>query len=301
MDWVGTALLSAAIYGVVNIIDSHLLTRRMPGFRALILPIGIIHFIYSGVALSLFPLPDGTDIWLIAAALASSLLRTAAVSTMLYMMKKVEVAQVVPIVYTYPIFVAILAMPLLGESLYYLEWLAIFVVVAGAVVVSFRRGQSGSITWRARPLLMLLGCSLLLALADITSKYVLGFLSFWNMFWLGGFCMSTVFILVSMRPQILRQLGNMQRKKSTIAILALNEMLAPTAMLLMYLAIERGPVSLVSTVVGSSRPVFVFILALVVSRILPRFIEWHADRRLLITRFVAVAMIAAGILIIQLG
>jgi len=300
MGWISIALLSTSIFGIVSIIDSHLLTRRLPSLRAFLLPVGIIHLIYGCVFFFLFPLPDNISVWQILVAVTSSLLRTVAIIIMLYTLTKEEVSQVIPLVYTYPIFVVIMAVPLLGETLHYLECLAIIMVVAGAVLVSFRRSSYGSIIWRGKPLLLLFGSSLLLAMADITGKYALGYISPWNMFWLSAFCMSGIFVLLSMRSYIIRQLGDMTRKSSTIALLLFNEILAPIAILLMFLALERGLVSLVSTIVGSSRPVFVFAFAFLLSRILPGFIEWHAEKGMLAFRFIAIAMIVGGVIIIQI-
>jgi len=299
MTWASTAILSAAILGGVNILDSHLISKRMPSLRAFLLPVAIIHLIYSWVLFVLFPLPDGTGVWLILVAIASSILRTAAITMMLYMLKREEVSRVIPVVYTYPIFVAIMATPLLGETLRYLEWLAIIMVVAGAIMISVRLSSSGGTTWLGKPFLFLFGSSLLLAIADITSKYVLSYISFWNMFWFGGFCMSGIFILVSLRPRILRQLSNMKQRSSAMALLVFNETLAPLAIVLMFSALERGPVSLVSTITAS-RPIFVLIFALILSRSLPAFLEWQRGKGMLVLRLMAIAMIVSGITVIYL-
>ncbi|HUV57134.1 MAG TPA: hypothetical protein VMV84_07880, partial [Dehalococcoidales bacterium] len=188
-----------------------------------------------------------------------------------------------------------------GETLYYLQWLAIIMVVAGAILVSFQQSSSGSIVWRVKPLLILFGSSLLMAMGDITSKYALNYISSWNMLWVSEFCVAGIFILTSLRPHILRQLANIKQKGSTMAWLVFNEVLVPIMLLLMFLALKTGPVSLVSTIVGGSRPVFVFIFAFILSRLFPRFIEWHADGGMLALRLIALAMIVGGITMIQLG
>ena len=154
MNWVNTALLSAAIMGMVSILDSHLLFKRMPGLRSFLLPVGIIHLIYGSLLFALFPLPQGAGIWPVLAAVASGMLRAAAVVIMLDSLRREEVSRVIPVVYTYPIFVAIMAMPLLGEFLNSLEWLAIVIVVVGAVMVSITQSPSGSIRWRGKLLLL---------------------------------------------------------------------------------------------------------------------------------------------------
>jgi len=298
VDWASVALLSAAVLGLVNIIDSHLVSRRMPSLRAFLLLIGIVHLIYASVLFSLFPLPEGMGIWPVLVAVASGILRTGAITIMLYTMKREEVSRVVPVVYTYPVFVAIMAVPLLGETLYYLQWIAIIIVVAGAVMVSARRSPGGSATWLGRPLLLLFGSSLLFAMADIASKYALAFISFWNMFWFSALCMSGIFLL-SIRPHIIRQLSNMKQRNSTIALLAFNETLAPIGIALSFWAIQRGPVSLVSTIIGS-RPIFVFIYALIISRVSPMFLEYQPGKAMLALRLIAITMIVGGIAIIYL-
>ncbi|MFC2005784.1 EamA family transporter [Chloroflexota bacterium] len=300
MNWTSTAILSAAIFGVVNVIDSHLLSKRMPSLRAFLLLVGIIHLIYGLVLSYLFPLPEGISLPTILVAIASGILRTAAVTIMLYNLQREEVSRVIPVVYTYPIFVAILAVPLLGETLNYLQWLAIIIVVIGAGIVSVRQNASGSTVWLGKPLLLLLGSSLLLATADLTSKYVLASISFWNLYWLNASCMSVIFLLLSMRPHTIKQLNNMKQSHRTIALLIFNELLAPVAVILSLWSIERGPVSLVSTIT-SSRPVFVLAYALILNRVLPMFLEWQPGRKMLTLRLIATAMTVGGIAIIHLS
>ena len=299
MNWASTAILSATILGVVNVIDSHLLSKRMPTLRAFLLPVGIIHLIYGLLLFYLFPLPEGVGMWPVLVAVASGTLRVAAVVIILYNLKREEVSRVIPVVYTYPIFVAIIAVPLLGETLYYLQWLAIVIVVTGAVMVSVRQTPAGSTGWLGKPFLLLFVSSLFFAMSDIASKYALAYISFWNLFYLTVFCLSGIFLLVSMRPHILSQLCNMKQRNSAIALLAFNETLAPVGIVLLFWAMERGPVSLVSTIVGS-RPIFVVIFALILSRISPMFLEWQPGKKALALRLIATAMIVGGIAIIYL-
>lgn len=298
MNWVNTAILSAAIMGMVSIFDSHLLFKRMPGLRAFLLLVGIIHLIYGSLLFTLFPLPQGAGIWPVLAAVASGMLRTAAVVIMLDSLRREEVSRVIPVVYTYPIFVAIMAMPLLGESLNSLEWLAIVIVVVGAVMVSITQSPSGSIRWRGK-LLLLFSASLLFAVADIAGKYALAYISFWNMFWLSAFCMSGIFLLVSVRPQVIGQVIKIEHRNSAIGLLVFNETLAPIGIVLSFWALERGPVSLVSTIIGS-RPMFVLMAALILSRLSPMFLEWRYGKWILAMRLIATAMIVSGIAIIHL-
>lgn len=299
VDWVSIAVLSTAVLGAVNILDSHLISRRMPSLQAFLLPAGIISLVFGLIIFFLYPLPDDTGFWTIMLTVASGITRIASLLILLYTLKKEEVSRVIPMASTYPVFVAIIAVPLLGETLNYLEWIAIIIVVAGAAIVSARRSPSGSTAWLGKAFFLLGGSSLLMAVANIATKYALDYISFWNMYSITVFCMSGMFILTSLRPGTIKELGSMKRRNSAIALLAFNEMLVVMGVLLSFWAMEKGPISLVSTIL-SSRPIFVLIYALILSRISPMFLEWQSGKRMLVLRLIAIAMIVGGIAIIYL-
>ena len=301
VDWVSVTVLGTAALGVVNILDSHFISKRMPSLRAFLLPVGAIILACGLVLCYLFPLPEELGTWPLVVAVASGVIRTISITILLYTLKTEEVSRVLPVVSTYPIFVAIMAMPLLGETLGYLQWLAIIIVVAGAVMVSVRRSPGGSTSWLGKTFFLLFGSSLLMSMADVASKYALAYISFWNMYWISALCMAGIFLLVSLRPHIVKELGNMSERSSAMGLLVFNETLAVTGILLVFWAMERGPVSLISTIT-SGRSLFVLIYALILGRVWPRFLlEGQSGRGALALRLIATAMIVGGITIIYLA
>jgi len=84
-----------------------------------------------------------------------------------------------------------------------------------------------------------------------------------------------------------------------MGLLVFNETLAPIGIVLSFWALERGPVSLVSTII-SSRPMFVLMAALILSRLSPMFLKWRYGKWILAMRLIATAMIVSGIAIIHL-
>jgi drug/metabolite transporter (DMT)-like permease len=299
LNWTSTAILSAAIQGAVSIIDSHLISKRMPGLQSFLLPVGIILLIFGLIVFYLFPLPEGTDILPILVAIAAGLLRTAGVVITLYNLTREEVSRVIPITYTYPVFVAIIAIPLLGESLGYLQWLAIIIVVAGAIIVSAEKSPSGTTSSLSSPFLLLFVASLLFALSDIFTKYVLAYISFWNVYSLAAFGVSVSFLIISIRPGPIKQLRDMKRRSSAMALLIFDEMLALLGAVLQFWAMARGPVSLVSTIAGT-RPVFVAIYSIILSFVLPGFLIKGGASDAMALRLTAIAMIVGGVSIIYL-
>jgi drug/metabolite transporter (DMT)-like permease len=299
LNWTSTATLSAATYGVVSIVDSHLLSKRMPGLRAFLLPVGIIQLIFCLLVFYLFPLPEGSGALPILAAVAGGIFRTAGSLILFYNLKKEEVSRVIPITFTYPIFVAIIAIPFLGESLHYLQWLAIIIVVAGAVIISAERSHAGSPISLSKPFLLLFVASLFMALGDIFSKYALSYLKFWNIYSLSLLCLSLISLMVSIRPSTIKQLRDTTQLKSALVMLFFSEVLVMVGTALQFWAMARGPVSLVSTI-SSTRPFFVAIYSIILGFILPGFLIRRVSSRVMAVRFIAIAMIIGGISIIYL-
>jgi drug/metabolite transporter (DMT)-like permease len=142
MNWLNLALIGTVALGLVNILDSHLVSQRLPGIRAFLLPLGCLFLVYGGVLGYLFPLPENLGVLTLAMAAGTGLVRAAAILLMFYLLRYEDVSQVIPITYAYPILVAIGAVPLFGESLSYWNWLAILVVVGGAVLIAPGLGQT---------------------------------------------------------------------------------------------------------------------------------------------------------------
>lgn len=301
ITWPTAAVLSAAVFAVINVIDSHVISRRIPSLRAYMLPIGTIHLYYGIGFLFLFPFSTTIDTWHLAAGIGAGLLRIGSAIIMFYFLQKEEVARIIPVIYTYPIFVALLAMPLLGEALSGLQWLAVVIVVAGAVIVSIRQRSSGGPIWLGKAFFGLLGSSVLLAFSDLSGKYALEHLSFWNMVTINTFCIAGVFYLIALRPAVVRQIKNMPGRNGTLGLIMCNEVLTPIGLVLASWALANGPASLVSTIT-SSRPIFVYVYALILNLVVPKFlVNFTTGAAMKVFQLIATAMIVAGIAIIYLS
>lgn len=300
MVWITAAIVAAAIMGVVSIIDSHLISKRMPSFRAYLMPVGIIDLVFGLVILGLYPLPREVGVIPLLVAFVSGVIRSAGILLMLKAMRSEEVSRVIPVVHTFPIFVAILAVPFLGEVLSYWGWLSIFMTVGGAVLISVRRDAGGQGARLRKSFALLMGSSLLMGVANTASKYVLDYISFWNMYAVIAICFGVVFLILSVRPRILKELGDMKRRSQALALLTLNECIAMVGIILSFWAMEQGPVSLVSTIM-SARPCFVFIYALALSRVFPAVLEEHLSRGITVIKIISIGLIVGGVTLLTLG
>jgi uncharacterized membrane protein len=233
-------------------------------------------------------------------ALISAVLRVGAVSALMYAMKKEDISRIMPLAATAPIFVAIMAAAFLGESLKYTQWLAIGIVVCGAVLISFKRAADGSTRFHAGSFFLLIGSSLLYAASDVVNKYTMDFISYWNSASLSFLFTSLAFILICLRRDVLRQIAGMARPWRTTAGVMVNQVAAMFSTVLGFWAIQNGPVSLASTIFNS-KPLFVFVYAMILARFMPGFLlESGTDRRGMIMKIIATLMIVAGIALIFL-
>jgi len=297
-SWIFIAIISAACMGMVNILDSHLIARRMPGFRSYLLAVSI--FVLGwGIAICLLnPLPSGLGTIPLIVAVTAGLLRGSAVIIMLYTMKREEISRIIPIVYVYPILDALMAVPMFGEQLLMLDWIAILAVVGGAVVVSLRI-NGGGMPLLGRSFYLLMLSSLMLAASDLVTKYTLSYLSYWNVFWITSFCMSGIFLVVSLRPDVWKALACITQRKQAWSLIAFNECLAMTGAIAFFMALNTGPVSLVTTI-NSTRPAFVLLFAFIFSLVVPSFLKWQGGRKALLIKLGATVMIVGGVAIIYL-
>ena len=299
MTWITAALVVAATLGLVNVIDSHLISKRMPSLWAFLIPAGLIHLAFGLIFLALHPLPGGVDAFPWFVAVLSAVTRTVAVLLMLYAMRTEEISRIIPVVHTQPVFVAILAVPLLGEALNYLQWLAIVMTVAGAVLISARWGGSGRGARLRKTFILLLASSLLFGVSNIATKYALDYISFWNMYSVTAISLGIILPLVSARPRVFRELRQMKDRGIPLMLIAFNETIALGAIILSFWAMARGPVSLVSTVMGA-RPFFVFLYALALSHTFPAVLDERLSRGIVRLKIVSIALIVGGVAIINL-
>jgi drug/metabolite transporter (DMT)-like permease len=299
MTWITAALIVAATLAVVNIVDSHLISKRMPSLWAFLIPAGAAHLTFGLIILALQPFPDGVTgfAWFI--AVLAAVTRTAAVLLMLYAMRTEEISRIIPVAHTNPVFVAILAVPLLDESLSALQWLAIFMTVGGAVLISARIGNGGHGVSLRRSFFLLVASSMLFGVANTGSKYALDHISFWNMYSLNAIWFGVVFLLVSARPRVIAELKAMTGRGTALSLIGVNEAVALLGIVLSFWAIERGPVSLVSTIMGA-RPLFVFVFAVALSLVFPRVLDERMSRGIVALKVVSIGLIVAGVAIINL-
>ena len=169
VSWIALTLVSASILGMIGVLDKAFLYHYARSLRTLPLLIAISHVPIGIAFIAISPLEELT----VAAAswsLAAGVLGGLSAVVFFKVMVKREVTRTIPVVQTYPIFVAPLAVLFLDESLRTFHWFAILVTVAGAVMMSMRQDAGGRGFVLDRSFYELLGASLLLAGMNLAAK-----------------------------------------------------------------------------------------------------------------------------------
>lgn len=86
--------------------------------------------------------------------------------------------------------------------------------------------------------------------------------------------------------------------KKILGVVAVRMLVAILANVLFYLALNTGPVSLVSAVVAIS-PVTTLLIMIFVSRFWPKFIKENITRAVLLQKALAIILIVGGVILIN--
>ncbi|PKB63840.1 MAG: hypothetical protein BZY80_05355 [SAR202 cluster bacterium Io17-Chloro-G2] len=284
---------------MVTVLDKRLASYDLPSLPSFYMGVLIAQVSYGTVALVLTGLPEDAPLNRLAAAGVSGLCWGGALGMMFWGYKLEEASRASAIIHTFPVFVAVLAVVFLGETLVAGQWAAILVVVAGAITISVWGSRSGTIFRLNRAFPILIGASMFTALGLLTGKYALEELPVWFVFSMRSYGMAILFVSL-WRPGAFGQLFGAIRNWRTLLVLFLAEFsLAPLAMVLNVAAINLGPVSLVSTITAT-RPIFVFIYGTLLSTSAFPLLEEPLEPRTLAVKLGAIVTIVGGIAVLTL-
>ena len=300
MNWVAVSLASAAAFAVVSILDKVILVRFVPNARAFIVMVGLIQFAIAAVAL-LFSTFEGVGAGSIVVGYFSGFLWGISLIAMFWVMSTQDVSKVIPVISTSPVFVAIMAVIFLSETLGALHWVAILVTVAGAGLISLRSdGSSERVSLGPSFFVLLLG-STALAGGQFLSKVALEDLDVWTLLAIRSVGLGMAATILPFRSSVVPVIRRAVADPVTLGVFVLAEgFVVLLAMVLALRAIELGPVSLVATAMAT-RPLFVFAMSVALSSSLWPVLSEPLDRRTLLHRLVSTAIIVGGIAGISLA
>lgn len=298
--WILAALANPLIFSIVTLIDKRVLSgfgMPLPSFN---LFVGGSQGLFGVIAL-LSSMPSGVDFDVIARAWSIGVIQGFSLIFMFWMLKREDPSRVIPAMQTTPIYVALLAWLILGESLNAMQWFAVVLAVSGSVLASVRIGSlspNGKLGFQPVFLLLALG-AFLMASSQLVTKSIIDDLSTLQIVSLRGIGLFTVMWAVFARPAALKGLGNFLRQPRRAPWLIIAEGIMPfNGHLLVTYAIGKGPVALVSAL-GGARPIFVFSLSALGAWLAPSLIYEKFTRPDIALKLVSATMVVGAVVIIS--
>ena len=282
------------MFAIIIVADKLLLSTYLPNTRTLFFLVGVIQVVMATTILLIEPWHSSPSGSILTIGTVSGITWIAGLILMFYGISRLEVSRVIAIYHTYPVFVGVLAVVFLNEHLSVVAWLAILVTICGAALVAM--GQSYS-EQNDGPLIIygivVIG-SLLTAIANVTYKYALDGLEFWDINALRAFCAGLISIIVGWHPKTISDLRSLSSSPIGIGIFVCAEVIgAPVAMILMFAALSAGPASLVSTLI-SIRPLFVLFIAGLLSTGYLNILNEPITKNNMIGKLIPISMIVIG-------
>ena len=300
--WILAALANPLIFSVVTLIDKRILSGFGLGLPSFNLFVGGSQGIL-GASVLIFNFPSKISFEVITLAWSIGVLQAANMIFMFWMLKREDPSRVIPATQTSPIYVALLAWWIFGESLSLLQSAAVLLAVGGSVLASIQiDSASGKNNFIFQPLFLLLALgALLMASSQLITKSIVDDLSTLHIVSLRGLGLFTVMWIMFARPNTLRDLGSFlkQPKKSLWLITA--EGIKPfNGHLLITYAIGNGPVALVSAL-GGARPIFIFTMTTLGARFAPSIIYERLTISSLLLKLLSASMVVVAVAIISLA
>ena len=256
-----------------------------------------------GLVVLVASFPVGVDFEIIAKALSICMLQAFTLIFMFWMLKREDPSRVIPAMQTSPIYVALLAWAIFGESLTPLQWTAVLLAVGGSVLASVRIGSlssNGKVGFQPIFLLLAVG-ALLMASSQLITKSIIDDLSTIHIVSFRGIGLFTVMWIVFARPAALSGLGSFLRQPTRAPWLIIAEGVMPfNGHLLITYAIGKGPIALVSAL-GGARPIFVFSMTALGARFAPGLIYEKFTKADMALKLLSATMVVVAVVIISVG
>jgi len=298
MSWVYFVILATFAWSITNVMDKFLVEKKVG--RPLMLAILIRSLSLIPLLLILpfvgfsFPSIEFTGWIMLAGVFAAG-----GVIIFYKAIKIGEVSRTIPLFQFIPVFVLFLSFFLIGEVLGFSDYVGFVILVLGGLVIS---AKNISKVFRVEKVFWLVVVSSFLhAISYVIMKHVLSNIEYWNafiVFWaFQGMIILSLLGLPSIRKQAKFYMKALALRDKTVILL--DSAISILAFIFNYFAISLGPVTLVEAA-GNIQLVFIFLLALFLTKFFPNVLEERFDRGAVMQKATGTALIIMGVLLTQL-
>jgi drug/metabolite transporter (DMT)-like permease len=296
-SWVLLTVLSQFFFTVSVFIDKYLVSGRFKDWK----PIPIYTSLVNGVLGTViwvalgFPIPPMHDLIIV---LLTGALTIIGLATYYAAIFNEQATNIIIFFKMEPLMVLILSTLFLGELLTVQQLIGFVVILISGVAIALEGSLKNFRLSKGFYLIML--TNLFWALPSILFKYASQSTSFWKLanyeswgFFIGGLLL---LVVKSMRDAFLLHVRSVS--KSTIGVVATNEVVYLLARLINYYAMTIGIVALVS-VLGSTQVIWGLLFGLVLGTLAPAIFKEDISKSGLTKKLVFTSTLIAGVLLVS--
>ena len=210
-----------------------------------------------------------------------------------------EISRVLMLWQLIPIFVLVMSFLFIDEVLTKKHFAGFLFLFAAGLVVSYKK-VNGKFKL-SKAFYLMLGSTLLISVYYVVSKHIYEVTDFWSAFmWLRVAAFSGILVLFipSVRKQFITTMKNMKREIR--GLIGFKMIVDFSAFMFLGYAMLNGPISLISALGSATAPMFIFFITIFTSIYLPHLIKENIDKKSVLTKIMAIALIIAGIIFVNL-
>ncbi len=296
LEWFFFTIFSAIAYSALDIVEKHLISKRIPS--ALMLAIFIA--VFYPINLAIIPVFFEIDLSFLPSLASFAIGAGMGIAYLLFMksLRVEEVSRVVTLNYTYPLFIAPIAFVFLKENLNFSNYAGIVLLVASTFLISYKR--IGRSIFYSPALLLMTILNIAIAVENVLAKYLFSFTNFWSfIFWLTAGLIAVRLSLLLI-PRFRRDFAKIGFDRKLVGFGVAIAGLFLVANLLYYGAVSLQQVSLVGAL-SAIQPMFILAMALAISYMRPGFVYEELSRKATLTKTVAVILVLVGTYLLTLN
>ena len=291
--WILLAITYPFLYAFVNVIDKFLLEKKIKNFYSYSIITGMVWLASSIITWAIVGMPKlGPKVIFIGilAGVAYGIIFLMYFHLLTY----AEVSRVIGMGYLYAAFVAVYARIFLGEMLSAIKYGAIALAILGTILLGMQRIKQ---KWRLGHLFwFMILYAIILAIVDVSDKYLLGYLTYWQTYAFFTLPLSIVLMLPAFSKKARKDLPNTMRNWVAILIV---QILGIVGTFIFLKAASLAPIAIVSGL-GTLQPMFVFLIMLLLSLFTPKLLKEVITPGAIAYKILGIAGVVIGAIILSL-
>jgi len=296
MNWLFVSLISSAVTSIVGISDKTVIYRYSRTPLTLPLLIGMSQTTVGLIALLVVGVPGEATFIMSFSAFSSGVFFGFCGIISQRVLFTQEVSRTIPVTQSAPIFAAVLALLILGESISPLQWSGIIIAVLGSALISLRMDSGIHSIFLHKSFYFLMLSAFLFGAANVIGKLALEELPVMYTHGLRMLALGLVFLTFAFRSDAWHDVKRLFSAKSpALLFVVTNEFItAQVGLITLLWALSLGPASLVSAVVGT-RALFTVLYSMVIANIWPGALGEETSTGSRLSKLVSTLLIVAGI------